>query len=122
MKWITQFVVVSAAVALGTWFGGWWMVPVVGALYGAWGVRQHLTTVTALLAGIAGWGALLALTAMSGPAVGRLLGVLGALLHMPGRAFVVLTLAYGGLLAVTAAAAARGLRRMVTPASVTPPA
>ncbi len=114
MKWTQQFVALSLAFALGTWFGGWWMVPVIGALYGAWGMRQRVTIVTALLASVAAWGALLALAAMAGP-MARLLAVLGGILHMPGAALIVLTLAYGGLLAVTSAVVARGLRRLATP-------
>ena len=115
MKWILQLVALALAFALGTWFVAWWTVPVIGAAYGAWGVRQRVTLVTALLAGIVAWGALLGLAAMSGP-MGRLLEVLGGVFRVPGGALVVLTLAYGGLLAVSAAAVARGLRRMVTPA------
>jgi hypothetical protein len=115
MKWITQLVALSLVLVLGTWLGGWWMVPAIAAAYGAWDARQRLTLITALVAGVASWAALLAWTASTGP-MGRLLAVLARLFRMPGGAIVVLTLAYGGLLAVTAAAVARGLRRMILPA------
>jgi hypothetical protein len=121
MKWILQLVVLALAFALGTWFVAWWMVPLIGAAYGAWGVRQRVTLITALFAGMAAWGALLGLAAMSGP-MGRLLDVLGGVFRLPGGALVMLTLAYGGLLAVSAAAVARGIRRMVTPATPATPA
>jgi len=115
MKWILQFVALSLAFALGTWLLAWWTVPLIAAAYGAWGARQRVTLVTALFAGIAGWGAVLGWDAMSGP-MARMLEVLGGVFRVPGGAFVMLTLAYGGLLAVSAAALARGLRRMVTAA------
>jgi len=115
MKWILQCVVLTVALALGTWLVAWWAVPVIGAAYGAWGARQRVTLLTALVAAIVAWGGLLAFTAMSGP-MGRLLDVLGGVFRMPGGALVILTLAYGALLAVSAAAVARGLRRMMTAA------
>lgn len=114
MKWLIQLIIVSVLIATLTWFAGWWMVPVIGAAYGAWAVHRRLTLVTAALAAVLGWGALLAYDASAGP-LGRLLQVLGALFRLPGAALVVLTLAYAALLAVSAAALARGLRRLVTP-------
>jgi hypothetical protein len=114
MKWLIQLIVVSVLMATLTWFAGWWMVPVIGAAYGAWAARQRLTLVTATLSAVLGWGALLAYDASAGP-LGRLLQVLGALFRLPGAALVVLTLAYAALLAVSAAALARSLRRLVMP-------
>ena len=112
MKWLTQLLIVSVLIATLTWFAGWWMVPVVGAAYGAWAFDRRLTLVTATLAAVIGWGALLLVDAAAGP-VGRLLQVFGALFRVPGGGLVVLTLAYAALLAVSAAALARGLRRLV---------
>jgi len=114
MKWLIQLIVVSVLMAMLTWFAGWWMVPVIGAAYGAWAARARLTLVTATLSAVLGWGALLAYDASAGP-LGRLLQVLGTLFRLPGVALVVLTLAYAGLLAVSAAALARSLRRLVSP-------
>ncbi len=114
MKWLIQLIVVSVLMATLTWFAGWWMVPVIGAAYGAWAARERLTLVTATLSAVLGWGALLAYDASAGP-LGRLLQVLGALFRLPGAALVVLTLAYAALLAVSAAALARSLRRLVMP-------
>jgi hypothetical protein len=114
MKWLIQLIVVSVLMATLTWFAGWWTVPVIGAAYGAWAARERLTLVTATLAAVLGWGALLAYDASAGP-LGRLLQVLGTLFGLPGAALVVLTLAYAALLAVSAAALARSLRRLVRP-------
>ena len=112
MKWLTQLVIVSVLFAAGTWFAGWWMVPVLGAAYGVWAAHQRLTLITAALSGAFAWGALLAYDASAGP-MGRLLQVIGALFRVPGAALVVLTLAYAALLAVSAAALARGMRRLM---------
>ena len=111
MRWLTQLLIVSLAFGAGTWFAGWWMVPVLGAAYGVWAANRRLTLITATLAAALAWGVLLAFDASAGP-MGRLLQVLGALFRMPGAALVVLTLAYAALLAVSSAALTRGLRRL----------
>ncbi len=108
MKWFLTFVALSALIAAGTWFGGWPVVAVIGAGWGAGSARKRGVIFTAALAGAAGWGALLAWDALTGP-VGRLLQVFGAFSHLPGSAFVVLTVAYPALLCAAAAALTRGL-------------
>jgi len=110
MRWLMQFVAAALLVAAGTMVAGWWTVPVLGALYGAWAAAQRTAVITAALAGAAGWGALLLWDATVGP-VGRLVQVFGAFSHLPGSAFVVLTLAYPALLCASAAALSRGLLR-----------
>ena len=119
MKWLTQLVIVSVLFAAGTWFAGGWMVPVLGAAYGVWAAHQRLTLITAALSGAFAWGALLAYDASAGP-MGRLLQVIGALFRVPGAALVVLTLAYAALLAVSAAALTRGVRRLAWISASTP--
>lgn len=114
MKWLMQLVIVSVLFATLTWFAGWWTVPLIGAAYGAWAFNRRLALVTSMLAAVIGWGALLVYDAAAGP-VGRLLQVLSALFRVPGAALVVLTLAFAALLAVSAAALARGLRRLASP-------
>lgn len=114
MKWLRELIVVSVLMATLTWIAGWWMVPVIGAAYGAWAAHRQLTLVTATLAAVLGWSALLVYDASAGP-VGQLLHVLGALFRVPGAALVMLALAYAALLAASAAALARGLRRLASP-------
>jgi hypothetical protein len=114
MKWIAQFVALTLLMAAGTWWGGWWMVPVAAAAYGAWAARQRATVLTALLAGAGAWGALLAYSASVGP-VGRLTHLFGATFRMSGGTLIVLAIAYAALLAASAAALARGVRRLMTP-------
>ena len=114
MKWLRQLIALTVLFAAGTWFVGWWMIPVLGAAYGAWAANQRLTLITTTLAATLAWGGLLAYDAAAGP-MGRLLDVLGALFRVPGAALLVLTLAYAALLAASAAALTRGLRRLATP-------
>ena len=113
MKWLMQLFILSVVFAAGTWFGGWWLVPVIGGLFGAWAASQRLVLITATLAGAMSWGALLAYDASAGP-LGQLLHLFGAILHVPGSALVVLAIAFASLLAVSAAAFTRGVRLLAT--------
>jgi hypothetical protein len=70
---------------------------------------------TAMLAGAGAWGLLLAYDASVGPVL-RLTQLFGTMFRMSGITLVVLTVAYAALLAVSAAAFARGLRRLAAPA------
>ena len=115
MRWITHVVGLTLAIAAGTWIGGWWMVPVIAGAYGAWGARHASSALTAMLAGGGAWGLLLAYDASVGPVL-RLTHLFGTMFRMSGMTLVILTVAYAALLAVSAAAFARGLRRLATPA------
>lgn len=112
MKWILQLLALSALVVAGTWLAGWFMVPVLGAAYGAWAVGDRRAGMTAALAGVVGWGALLAYDRMIGPA-GELARLFGGVIHLSGPALIVLTLCYAALLCASAASTARVLRQMV---------
>jgi hypothetical protein len=115
MKWIAQLAALTLVTAAGTWWGAWWMVPLIAAVFGAWGAKQRTVVFTATLAGALAWGALLAYDASLGP-VGRLTRVFGAMFRMSGGTLIVLTIAYAALLAAAAAVLARGVRRLMTPA------
>lgn len=115
MKWLMQLVGLTLVIAAGTWIGGWWTVPVIAGVYGAWGARQPAAVLTALLAGAGAWSLLLAFNASVGP-VGRLTQLFGTMFRMSGMTLVILTVAYAALLAVSAAAFARGVRRLLAPA------
>ncbi len=112
MRWLMQLLGLTLVIAAGTWIGGWWTVPVVAGAYGAWAARQHGAVLTAMLAGAGAWGLLLAYDASVGP-VGRLTQLFGTMFRMSGMTLVVLTVAYAALLAVSAAAFARGVRRLM---------
>ena len=115
MKWLAQFIALTTLIAGGTWWLGWWMAPVAAAVYGAWGARQRSAALTAMLAAAAAWGALLVYDASVGPVM-RLSALFGTVFHLSPGTLLVVTLAYAGLLAATAAVCARGIRRLMTPA------
>jgi hypothetical protein len=116
MKWLSHVLGLALAIAVGTWLLAWWWVPVAGALYGVAAARRRGAVLAAALAGAGGWGVLLAYAAATGP-VGSLTELFGAVFRMSGVTLVVLTIAYAAFLAATAAACARGLRRLLTPAA-----
>ena len=76
MRSIVLFVLAVAAMALGTWYIGWWTVPVVGALWAFIAATDRTLPLQAALAGVNAWGILLALrgfrdTVLAGWPVGQ---------------------------------------------------
>src|SRR3989304_57170 len=114
MKWLKQLVALTVLIAAGTWWAGWGVGPVVPAARGAWGARQHAAVLTAMLAGAGAWSALLLYDASVGP-LGRLTQLFGTMFRMSGITLVVLTVGHAARLAVSAAAFARGVRRLLAP-------
>jgi len=98
-----------AAFALSAWVG-WWMVPVVAALWGGLRPAVRYPVLGAALSGGLGWGLWLLADWASDPAAfarvgGRVAGVMG----MPAWALLLTTLLFAALLAWSAAALAHGL-------------
>ena len=91
----------ATIMAAGTWFAGWYAVPVIAAIY-ALLVRRSYAPDEAALAALFAWGALLA-RAAAAPAFGTLLGRLGGIFPIPGSAVAVVTVAIAVLLAWSAA-------------------
>jgi hypothetical protein len=113
-NWAFRFLMLTVFIITGTWLFGWWVVPILTSAYGARLPRARGTVLTATCAAILGWGALLAYDAASG-SLGRLLAVISGMIRLPGAALVLLTLAYAGLLAASAASAARHARLLISP-------
>lgn len=86
---------------------GWWGLPVVT---GVWtlALPRRGSVLASVLAGTAAWGILLGIAARSGR-VGQMATLLGEVLGTSGGAVLALTLAYGALLAGSAALLARAL-------------
>lgn len=108
MPRLRELLIAIVLMIAGTWFLGWWTVPIVGAL---WGFHRRSDAAVTLLAGAAGataWGALLFWQSTQGP-VARLVELLGTLLQVGPVAVLVLTVVYPGLLAASAAALVRAL-------------
>lgn len=109
------FIGLVAAIATCTWVVGWWMVPIVAAIW-AWVRRDDVATpLLAGLAGMLGWGLLL-LIASSGAPEGSVMTSVGRAMRVGPGALLVLTLAFPALLAAGAA----GVVRAVRPAEAAP--
>lgn len=103
MSRLAEVIGLASAMAVATVVAGWWVVPVLGALWGLW--RGPLAAgIAAMLA----WGALLGWQASRGP-VGALGEQAGAALSLPSAALPVITVAFAGLLAWSAALVARAV-------------
>jgi hypothetical protein len=103
-----QVLLVSAlavVMALGTWWLGWWVVPVVGA---AWGVARFgaYPSATAAVAAALGWMLILAVQALRGP-MGEVSRTLAGALGVPGWTPLVATALFPAGLAAAAARFAR---------------
>ncbi len=102
-----EILLLALVLAAGTWFGGWWAVPIAAAIWSAW--RRH----PAWRAGVAGtisWGGLLGLTIPT-PALWRLAPRLGGILGLPGWAMLLMPPLFALLLAWSAARVVRDVVR-----------
>ena len=88
----------AAAFAAGTWYLGWWAVPLLAAAAAAAGVA---TPSVAAISALFAWGGLLATVRPMDTA-----RLLSGVLKLPAPAIVLLTLAFGAMLAASAAAVA----------------
>jgi hypothetical protein len=98
---------VGLAMALGTWFGGWWSIPPLAAVWQL--LRKSEPAWLAGLAAMCAWCGLLLMEPL--PPLVRLTGRLSGVLHLPPGGALLLTLGYAGLLAWCAARLARAVRR-----------
>ncbi len=108
MMQLLRIALLAAAFAIATFVLGWWSVPLVAAIYAVMGSAQRGSAVACGVAAMAGWGALLLVTAAQGP-VGTLAAELGGVLKLSAFAVYAVTIAFPGLLAVSAAVVARAL-------------
>jgi hypothetical protein len=106
MMLLSRLVLLATAFALATWVLGWWAVPVVAAVYAAISAAQRSSAVISGIAAMLGWGVLLAIDAARGP-VGTLAAELADILRLSPAGIYAVTIAYPGLLAITAAVVAR---------------
>jgi hypothetical protein len=114
---LVRFIALTACFIGATALGGWWTVPIVAFLWSLWArwASPGPHAVASYVAGSAviGWATILVWTAMCGPAV-RLATTLGAVVGVPGLVFPVLTLAFGAVLAWSAASLVDGYRERST--------
>jgi len=91
---------------------GWWAVPVAAAVYGGMTHSHRGGPLVAGVAAMLAWGVLLAVDAWLGP-LSRVASLVGGVLQVRPIAVYVVTLAFPGLLAVSAALVARAATRGV---------
>lgn len=100
-----EVLVVAGAMGLGTWFGGWWAVPAIAAIWQVIRRRQP--------AALAGWAAftawLVLLATLPWQPLGRLALRLSVLVHLPAGSALLVPLGYAWLLAWSAARLVRGV-------------
>ncbi len=108
MMQLARLVLLATAFAVATFALGWWAVPLVAAGYAAITTAQRGSAIISGLAAMLGWGALLAITASRGP-VGTLATELGGVLQLRPIGVYAVTIAFPGLLAISAAVVARAL-------------
>lgn len=108
MMGLARLVLLATAFAIATFAVGWWAVPLVAAVYAAITTAQRGSAIVSGFAAMLGWAALLAITASRGP-VGVLAVELGGVLKLSPNAVYAATIAFPGLLAVSAAVLARSI-------------
>lgn len=92
----------AAAFAAGTWYFGWWAVPVLALV---WGIRVGPTrwpAMRAAVAAAAAWCGFLLYDHVKGP-VWRLARLLGAVMHLPALVLLGVTVGFVFVLAWSAA-------------------
>jgi hypothetical protein len=97
----------AVVMALGTWWLGWWVVPVLGA---AWGVARYgaYPSATAAVAAALGWMLILGVQALRGP-MGEVSRILASALDVPGWTPLLITALFPAGLAAASARLARCL-------------
>lgn len=99
---VIDIIVLGVAFAAGTFYVGWWSIPVIALAWG-WFVGPTRRPATRAAVGAAlAWVGLLAFDAVRGPA-GRLARTLGATLQLPAVVLVVVTVLFAVILAWSAA-------------------
>jgi hypothetical protein len=98
--------ILAALVGAGTWFGGWWAIPPLAALWQL--LRRNEPSWRAGLAAALAWGILIAREPWG--ALGRLTGRVSGVFHLPPGGVLLLALGFAWLLAWSAARLVRPLR------------
>lgn len=112
---LLRVVILAMAMALATMVIGWWVVPVLAAVYGFLVRGTGRPGVEAALAGGLSWGGYLSILAFGGAPVGAFGGDLALAMGLPSWAPHVATVVFPALLAAPAAFVASQVGRRPTP-------
>jgi hypothetical protein len=103
MRALLRITLLGGAFALATAVFGWWMVPLLGAVWGGVAVPGTRPASTAGGAAALGWVLLIVVTATQGP-TWVVAQRVGGVMALPGWLLVVVTVAFAALLGGSAAA------------------
>jgi hypothetical protein len=103
--------VLALAIAVGTWWLGWWAVPIMGAAWGVARYGRHPAWTAAVAAALA-WMLLLGIAALHGH-VGGLSRIVGDAMGLPGWGPILAALVLPAALAGTAARLSRVILAMM---------
>ena len=112
MRTLRDLAILTVLIALGTWFLGWWTVPLIAAAAALWDRNRKASIVKATFAALLAWGILLASQGLVGSSLTQLNRDLAKSLGVPPAAPVALTLVLPALLAASAAATVVGVKRL----------
>ncbi len=107
-----RLVVLAVAVGLATVWLGWWVMPVIGALWGLLAPRESKASLTVFSAAALAWFGLLVIASVRGP-VWVLADKVGGILAIPGWLFAAVTVVFPAVLTGVAAVASGAIREMV---------
>jgi len=102
MMRMLRIIGLAVVVAIGTWFGGWWAVPLCGAVYAVLRQRHQGAVGEAAFGAMLGWTGLL-LWQATHPAFGRLSAAVNGVFPVPAPALMLLSVCVAGVLAASAA-------------------
>ena len=112
MRTLRDLAILTVLMALGTWFLGWWTVPLIAAAAALWDRNRKASIVKATIAALLAWGILLGSQGLVGSSLTQLNRDLAKSLGVPPAAPVTLTLVLPALLAASAAATVVGVKRL----------
>ncbi|MGH7711394.1 MAG: hypothetical protein ACREOG_08915 [Gemmatimonadaceae bacterium] len=112
MRVARDIAIVTALMALGTWFLGWWSVPLVAAAAALWDRNRKASVAKVTLAAVVAWTILLLIQGLFGSSVTGLGRDLAASLGVPTAVPMVLTIVLPALLAASTAATVAALKRV----------
>lgn len=110
MPALIRIVLLMLAFTAGTWVFGWWAIPAIAAVWGLIARGANGSALTAALAAVLAWGAVLGYDALGGR-LGVLLARIAPLFTLPALVLVVVTLVLAALLAWSSAATTGALVR-----------
>jgi ribose/xylose/arabinose/galactoside ABC-type transport system permease subunit len=99
---LLQVALLALAVALGTFMFGWWMVPLIGAVWGLVARERERPQLIVALAAAVGWALLILWTSTQGP-IGEVARRAAGVMGMSRPWFLLITVAFPMIVAWAAA-------------------